>query len=47
VTWARLGPAGGRRAFFLFIFIFDNSFPFCFFFFLNKKHLVDNLGVGK
>ena len=34
-TWARLGPAGGRRAFFfLFLFIFDNSFPFFVPFFL-------------
>jgi hypothetical protein len=29
-TWARIGPAGGRAPF-LFLFIFYNSFHFCFF----------------
>jgi hypothetical protein len=37
-----LAQQGGE----LFLFIFCNSFPFLFFFFLNN-HLVDNLGVGK
>jgi hypothetical protein len=29
-TWARIGPAGGK-SFFFFLFIFYNSFHFCFF----------------
>jgi hypothetical protein len=33
-TWVRFGPAGGKE---LFLFIFYNSFPFLFLFFLNKS----------
>jgi hypothetical protein len=31
-TWARIGPAGGS----FFLYTFNNSFHFCFFFFLHK-----------
>jgi hypothetical protein len=45
-TWARIVPAGGRRAFsFSFLFL-TTHFHFCFFSFWTN-HLVDNLGVGK
>jgi hypothetical protein len=45
-TWARIGPAGGRRVFFLFPLFLTTHFHFCFFSFWSN-HLVDNLGVGK
>jgi hypothetical protein len=45
-TWAKIGPAGGS-SFPFFLFIFYNSFHFCFFFLFAQNYLVDILGVGK
>jgi hypothetical protein len=33
----QIWPSRGKKSFFLFLFIFNNSFPFLFLFFLNKS----------